>query len=192
MLFSEEWLKKAKEAESEIEKLKNTLQRFEAKLPNAESEDKVIRQQTLVKSPIRAFSECIIIIVTQTLENGYHELEEPDTVKVTVASEVPFIKEPAEIENKPPRPLNDIETKPPRPLNDIHESIDTLIKCVSQDIGFSQGRPVAACIIYKTLFHWRSFEAERTSVFDRIIQMIGSAIENQENNDVLAYWLSNT
>ncbi|XP_057868018.2 myosin-9 isoform X2 [Cryptomeria japonica] len=190
--LSEERLRKAKEAESEIEKLKNTLQRFEAKLSNAESEDKVIRQQTMVKSPIRAFSERIITTVTQTLENGYHELEEPDTVKFTVASEVPVIKEPAEIENKPPRPLNDIETKPPRPLNDIHESIDTLIKCVSQDIGFSQGRPVAACIIYKTLFHWRSFEAERTSVFDRIIQMIGSAIENQENNDVLAYWLSNT
>ncbi|XP_059070090.1 myosin-17-like [Cryptomeria japonica] len=177
--------------ESEIEKLKNTLQRFEAKLLYAESEDKVIRQQTLVKSPIRASSEHLITTVTQTLENDYHELEEPD--KITVASEVRIIKEPAEIENKPPRPLNGIETKPPRPLNDIHlESIDTLIKCVSQDIGFSQGRPVAACIIYKTLFHWRSFEAERTTMFDRIIRMIGSAIENQENNDVLAYWLSNT
>jgi len=46
-----------------------------------------------------------------------------------------------------------------------------------QDIGFSGGRPVAASIIYKSLFHWRSFEAERTNVFDRIIQTIGSAIE---------------
>ncbi|KAJ1385112.1 P-loop containing nucleoside triphosphate hydrolase [Sesbania bispinosa] len=32
---------------------------------------------------------------------------------------------------------------------------------------------------------------ERTSVFDRIIQTIGHAIETQDNNDVLAYWLSN-
>uniref|UniRef100_A0A0D6QSM8 Dilute domain-containing protein n=1 Tax=Araucaria cunninghamii TaxID=56994 RepID=A0A0D6QSM8_ARACU len=72
------------------------------------------------------------------------------------------------------------------------ENQDALIKCIMQDVGFSEGRPVAACIIYKSLLQWRSFEAERTSVFDRIIQTIGSAIETQENNDVLAYWLSNT
>ncbi|KAF6164990.1 hypothetical protein GIB67_005359, partial [Kingdonia uniflora] len=32
-------------------------------------------------------------------------------------------------------------------------------------------------ITAKCLLHWKSFEAERTSVFDRLIQMIGSAIE---------------
>ena len=46
-----------------------------------------------------------------------------------------------------------------------------------KDVGFSQGKPVAAFTIYKCLLHWKSFEAERTSVFDRLIQMIGSAIE---------------
>ncbi|KAG5586928.1 hypothetical protein H5410_047362 [Solanum commersonii] len=61
-----------------------------------------------------------------------------------------------------------------------------------KDVGFSQGKPVAAFTIYKCLLHWKSFEAERTSVFDRLIQMIGSAIENQESNDHMAYWLSNT
>ncbi|KAJ6762955.1 MYOSIN-9 [Salix purpurea] len=38
---------------------------------------------------------------------------------------------------------------------------------------------------------WRSFEVERTSVFDRIIQTIGHAIETQDNNEILSYWLSN-
>lgn len=52
-----------------------------------------------------------------------------------------------------------------------------LIKCVSQNLGFSGGKPVAACVIYKCLLHWRSFEVERTTVFDRIIQTIASAIE---------------
>ena len=52
-----------------------------------------------------------------------------------------------------------------------------LIKCISQDIGFSGGKPIAACVIYKCLLHWRSFEVERTSVFDRIIQTIASSIE---------------
>lgn len=59
----------------------------------------------------------------------------------------------------------------------FQESVDALIKCVSQNIGFCQRKPVAAFTIYRCLLHWKSFEAERTSVFDRLIQMIGSAIE---------------
>nr|GMD66931.1 myosin-6-like [Ipomoea batatas] len=74
----------------------------------------------------------------------------------------------------------------------IQEDVDALINCVMKDAGFSQGKPVAAFTIYKCLLHWKSFEAERTSVFDRLIQMIGSAIENQDSNDHMAYWLSNT
>ncbi len=46
-----------------------------------------------------------------------------------------------------------------------------------QDVGFNNDRPIAACILYKSLLQWRSFEAERTNVFDRIIQTIGTAIE---------------
>ncbi|KAI3953865.1 hypothetical protein MKW98_017689 [Papaver atlanticum] len=70
------------------------------------------------------------------------------------------------------------------------ENQDLLIKYISQDLVFSGGKPIAACVIYKSLLHWRSFEVERTTVFDRIIQTIGSAIE--DNNDTLSYWLSNS
>lgn len=59
----------------------------------------------------------------------------------------------------------------------VQESVDALINCVSKHIGFGQGKPVAGLTIYKCLLHWKSFEAERTSVFDRLIQMVGSAIE---------------
>lgn len=59
----------------------------------------------------------------------------------------------------------------------MQENADYLIKCTAQDLGFCQGKPVAAFTIYKCLIHWKSFEAERTSVFDRLIQMIGAAIE---------------
>ena len=59
----------------------------------------------------------------------------------------------------------------------LQENVDALISCVMKNIGFSHGKPVAAFTIYKCLLHWKSFEAERTSVFDRLIQMIGSAIE---------------
>lgn len=59
----------------------------------------------------------------------------------------------------------------------VQENQELLIKCISQDLGFSGGKPIAACVIYKCLLHWRSFEVERTSVFDRIIQSIASALE---------------
>lgn len=59
----------------------------------------------------------------------------------------------------------------------VQENQDLLIKCVSQDLGFSGGKPVAACMIYRCLIQWRSFEVERTSIFDSIIRTIGSAIE---------------
>ncbi|KAI3469890.1 hypothetical protein Pfo_026553 [Paulownia fortunei] len=72
------------------------------------------------------------------------------------------------------------------------ENVDTLIRCITKDLGFSERKPIAAFTIYKCLIHWRSFEAERTSVFDRLIQIIGSAIEDEANNDRMAYWLSNT
>ncbi|KAG9136116.1 hypothetical protein Leryth_003734 [Lithospermum erythrorhizon] len=72
------------------------------------------------------------------------------------------------------------------------EHVDALMKCITQDIGFSKGKPIAAFTIYKCLLHWKSFEAEKTSVFDRLIQMIGSSIEDQTSNHYMAYWLSNT
>jgi len=59
----------------------------------------------------------------------------------------------------------------------LQESVDALINCVVQNLGFSQGKPVAAFTIYRCLLNWKSFESEKTNVFDRLIQMIGSAIE---------------
>jgi len=59
----------------------------------------------------------------------------------------------------------------------MQENQDLLVKCISQNLGYNGDKPVAACVIYKCLLHWRSFEVERTSVFDRIIQTIATAIE---------------
>ncbi|TKY52107.1 Myosin-11 protein [Spatholobus suberectus] len=89
-------------------------------------------------------------------------------------------------------PSDGLDDKPQKSLNEKQqENQELLIRCIAQHLGFAGNRPIAACIIYKCLLHWRSFEVERTSVFDRIIQTIGHAIETQDNNDVLAYWLSN-
>lgn len=72
--------------------------------------------------------------------------------------------------------------------------VDALLACVGGDCGFGeQGRPVAAAVIFKSLMHWRSFEADRTNVFDRVIMVISSAVDkNSDHNATLAYWLTNT
>ncbi|XP_038979492.1 myosin-6-like isoform X2 [Phoenix dactylifera] len=179
--ISEERLKKAMEAESKIIELNNSMQRLQEKLSNMESENQVLRQQALLNSPVKHISEHLSIPTAPSkhnLGNGRHDIEETKEPQ----SAPPAIKDYANSDPKLRRSY--IERQ--------HECVAVLINCVVQNIGFSQGKPVAALTIYKCLLHWKSFEAEKTSVFDRLIQVIGSAIENNESNDHLAYWLSNT
>ncbi|PSR94900.1 Myosin-6 like, partial [Actinidia chinensis var. chinensis] len=177
--LSEERLKQALQAESKIIQLKTSMQRLEEKISDMESENQVLRQQSLINSPVKRMSELPPTPVTKNLANGH--LNE-DNMANEPQSVTPAKKFGTESDSKFRRSIIDRQ----------HESVDALINCVMKDVGFSQGKPVAAFTIYKCLLHWKSFEAERTSVFDRLIQMIGSAIENQDNNEHMAYWLSNT
>ncbi|KAJ9700868.1 hypothetical protein PVL29_006277 [Vitis rotundifolia] len=178
--ISEERLKQALDAESKIIQLKTDMQRLEEKLSDMETEDQILRQQVSLHSPVGKMSEHLAIASEPHLENGHHGTEEKKTSESESAT--PVKKFGTESDNKLRK--SQIERQ--------NESVDSLIKCVSQDLGFSNGKPVAAFTIYKCLLHWKSFEAEKTSVFDRLIQMIGSALENQDNNEHMAYWLSNT
>ncbi|XWS76162.1 hypothetical protein CRYUN_Cryun01aG0152800 [Craigia yunnanensis] len=178
--ISEERLKQALEAESKVVQLKTVMHRLEEKILDMEPETQVLRQQTLLDSPVKKISMHPPIPVIPNLENGHHMDEvnksnEPQSV-------TPVKKVGTESDGKLRR--SNLERQ--------HENVDALINCVTKDIGFSHGKPVAAFTIYKCLLHWKSFEAERTNVFDRLIQMIGSAMENEENNGHMAYWLSNT
>ncbi|KAK6143975.1 hypothetical protein DH2020_020795 [Rehmannia glutinosa] len=176
--LSEARLKQAMEAESMIVKLKTTMNVLEEKISDVESENKILRQQTLLTTS-KGVSEHPSPLVTKVLENGHHASEAIRT---------------NDLQNTSAKGYETPDNKPKRPPTDHrqHEDVDTLMECVMKDVGFSQGKPVAAFTIYKCLLHWKSFEAERTSVFDRLIQMIGSAIEDQDSNDHMAYWLSNT
>ncbi|GJP35900.1 hypothetical protein CLOM_g20443 [Closterium sp. NIES-68] len=73
---------------------------------------------------------------------------------------------------------------------------DAVLQFVVSDLGFDNNRPVAACVLYRALLHWRSFDAEQTNVFDRIIQTMSAAVDANDsatstNADRLAFWLSN-
>ncbi|XP_043692189.1 myosin-11-like isoform X1 [Telopea speciosissima] len=177
---SEERRKKLEETEKKVIQLQESLSRLEEKLTNLASENQVLRQQSLTMAPNNKFlSGRTKSISLRQSESG--RLVSADTKTTVDMHGALTTKEPSEIEEKPQKSLNEKQ----------QENQDLLIRCIAQHLGFSGSRPIAACIIYKCLRHWRSFEVERTSVFDHIIQTIGQAIETQENNDVLAYWLSN-
>ncbi|XP_042004370.1 myosin-17-like [Salvia splendens] len=177
-----DFAKKLEEAAGKVDQLQDSTQRLEEKLSNLESENQVLRQQALTMSPtaktVPARSRTTIIQRPQ--ENGnIHNAETKPNYDTALVVASP--KEP-ESEEKPQKSLNEKQ----------QENQDLLVKCISEDLGFAGGKPVAACLIYKSLLHWRSFEVERTTVFDRIIQSVASSIEVPDNNDVLAYWLCNT
>ncbi|XP_018844736.2 myosin-17-like isoform X3 [Juglans regia] len=157
--------KKLEDAEQKVDQLQESVQRLEDKLSNLESENQVLRQQALTLSPTgKPLSTRPKTMIIQDMTHAVSNARGPES------------------EEKPQKSLNEKQ----------QDNQDLLIKCISQDLGFSGGKPVAASVIYKCLLHWRSFEVDRTSVFDRIIQTIASALEVPDNNDVLAYWLSNT
>ncbi|KAM1743039.1 hypothetical protein ACFX12_012967 [Malus domestica] len=167
--LSEQRLKQATEAESKIIDLKTAMQRLEEKLSDIETEDHILRQQALKMSASMKMSEHLAGAPAQPLGNGHHE---------------PLRTTPSKKFGSESFRRSQIERQ--------HEGVDTLMKLVTGNLGFSEGKPVAAITTYKCLLHWRLFEAEKTSVFDRLIQIIGSAIEDQDNIDHMAYWLSNT
>ncbi|XP_057512502.1 myosin-11-like isoform X2 [Actinidia eriantha] len=170
---SEEMRKKLEETERRVHQLQDSLNRLEEKLNNIESENKVLRQQALTLAQNNK-------LVSGRSKSIVQRTESTKT-SVDLHSASMNSRDQSEVEERPQKSLNEKQ----------QEYQDLLIRCIAQHLGFSKGRPVAACIIYKCLRQWGSFEVERTSIFDRIIQTIGHAIETQENNDNLAYWLSN-
>ena len=52
-----------------------------------------------------------------------------------------------------------------------------LIRFICQNLGFLNGGPIAACIVYRWLLHWKSFGAVHTNVFSGIITSMRSRIK---------------
>ncbi|XP_061944773.1 myosin-9 isoform X1 [Populus nigra] len=185
--ISEERRVKLEETEKKVQQLQESLQRLEEKLTNLESENKVLRQQALSMAPNKFLSgRSRSVMQLFSFFDIWQRVESHipvDAARTSLDLQSPSMnhREHSEVDDKPQKSLNEKQ----------QENQELLIRCVAQHLGFAGNRPIAACIIYKCLLQWRSFEVERTSVFDRIIQTIGHAIETQDNNDSLAFWLSN-
>ncbi|KAK8930649.1 hypothetical protein KSP39_PZI016458 [Platanthera zijinensis] len=73
----------------------------------------------------------------------------------------------------------------------VQEHHEVLLGCINGTLGFKDGKPIAASVLYRCLLQWRTFEAERTTIFDSVIDAINNVLKERENADILLYWLSN-
>ncbi|KAH9320577.1 hypothetical protein KI387_015216, partial [Taxus chinensis] len=176
-------LRKGEDAESRIARLEEMLHRLEEKVINLESENQVLQKKALSVSSSNGLSNYTSPMTMQRTPEA-HWLSNGDQKSMfdsPIGSQI--IRERNNVLS---------EARQSKLIDKQQENQEALIKCVKQDVGFSNDTPVAACIIYKCLLHWNAFEAERTRLFDHIIQTIGSIIEGKDDFDALSYWLSNT
>ncbi|KAI4326405.1 hypothetical protein MLD38_031725 [Melastoma candidum] len=171
--------KKLEDTETKFEETRNI---SEERLKQAtDAESKIIQ----LKTDMQSLQERIEDMESENQILRQRTLENPAGRKSQIMENGHVIVEESDTNTGSPSKMSD-------PDSDGKLNFDALINCVAKNIGFSQGKPVAAFTIYKCLLHWKSFEADKTSMFDRLIQLIGSEIENEDDNNHMAYWLSNT
>lgn len=98
------------------------------------------------------------------------------------------------VESEADRRMRELQAKQAQMLADKKkQEEERLLAALSGNLSFHKGKPLAAIIIFRCCLQWRAFQADRTSLFDRIIGVIGSQIERQQEDNVfLSYWLTNT
>ncbi|KAF5202477.1 Myosin-15 [Thalictrum thalictroides] len=179
---SNDAMEKLREVEEKCRQLQQNMKSLEEKLTVIEDENHVLRQKVLVTSPkthlpglVKPISEKFSGLLLPSVDEkpGY---ESPTPTKYIV----PFSRNSVS------------DSRRSRMTVEKHqENHEFLLRCIKEDMGFREDKPVAACIIYKCLLHWRAFESERTAIFDHIILGINDVLKLGDEEYVLPYWLSN-
>ncbi|XP_045800079.1 myosin-15-like isoform X5 [Trifolium pratense] len=175
-------IQKMKEFEQKSSQLAQNLKSLEEKLLSLENENHVLRTKALSVSP-----------------KSNHPGFAKSSLEKYSSAIVPHNEQNPAFESPTPTKLISSFT---RGLSDSRRSkltaekhqdnYEFLARCIKENLGFKNGKPVAASIIYKCLLHWHAFESERTAIFDYVIDRINDAIKVSDNDIVLPYWLSNT
>uniref|UniRef100_A0A0E0K5W3 Myosin motor domain-containing protein n=1 Tax=Oryza punctata TaxID=4537 RepID=A0A0E0K5W3_ORYPU len=190
---SDDTMKKLKDVEGKCNHLQQNLDKLQEKLTNLENENHVLRQKALNMSPLnnmsmttKAFPQVLLLILIFGtkfaapigLPNGEqkHGYETPPPAKYLASL---------------PQSLTG-SRRTRMPVERQEENHEILLRCIKENLGFKDGKPVAACIIYSCLLHWRAFESERTAIFDHVIEAINNVLKGEEADGRLPYWLSNT
>jgi myosin-5 len=174
---------KLKNVEEKCLQLQQSLQSMEEKLSNLENENHVLRQKSLGATPrsnrtgftkpfLDKFSGALVALPYSNQKSGY---ETPTPTKMIT----PFLQGGSDSRT------TKLTTEKQK------ECYEILQLCIREELGFEDGKPVAACVIYKCLIHWHAFESEKTAIFDYIIEGINSVLKVGDEDATLPYWLSN-
>ncbi|XP_022732053.1 myosin-15-like isoform X2 [Durio zibethinus] len=174
---------KLRELEQKNSELQNNMLSLEGKLSHLEDENHVLRQKALTQSPksnranfLKSFSDKYGGTLNLHPTDRKQVYESPTPSKLIV----PFSHGMSE------------SRRPKLTAERQQENYEFLSRCIKENLGFHNGKPLASCIIYKCLHHWHSFESERTAIFDYIIEGINDVLKVGNENVTLPYWLSNT
>ncbi|CAO2197862.1 unnamed protein product [Urochloa humidicola] len=201
---NDDLIKKIEDSSKIVFQLQEALQRLEGKAANLEAENQLLRQQASATPPSTAKSPASrskITRIHRSPENGHilngdiRQTEmKPSTgtsEAITSAGNIPDLGDQKEFEHG-----EKLQRVPKQKYQSPHQQQPQddqqwLLTSISQYLGFSGSKPVAALLIYQSLLHWKSFEAMKTGVFDNILHAINSATEAKNDMRTLAYWLSN-
>ncbi|CAM8910154.1 unnamed protein product [Rhodiola kirilowii] len=172
--------KKLHEVQEKYSELEQNLQRLKEKLKGLEEENHVLRQKAFSASPKGSHPG----FAKAYLDNNYGALV------VQQNERKPLFETPTP-SKRIPLSHGLSESRRKLTIERNQENYDFLLRCIKENLGFKDGKPVSACIIYKCLSHWHAFESERTSIFDYVMDGINEALKAGDGNIVLPYWLSN-
>ncbi|XP_073014429.1 protein OPAQUE1-like isoform X1 [Typha latifolia] len=180
---SDDTLEKLQDVEGKCRQLQQNLDKLSEKLSNKENENHILRQKAFSMSPADNHS----VVVKPFSENYSGALMLPSTNQKSI------FETPTPTKYLVPLPQGLTGSRRTRIAVERHEeNHELLLRCIRENLGFRDSKPVAACIIYKCLLHWRAFEAERTVIFDHIIEAINDVLKEDEGDESLPYWLANT
>ncbi|PIA43173.1 hypothetical protein AQUCO_02000543v1 [Aquilegia coerulea] len=178
---SNDAMEKLQEVEEKCKQLQQNMKSLEEKLTVLEDENLALRQKVLVTSPKSHLPGLV-----KPISEKYSGMLLPNV------DEKPGYESPTPTKYIVPFSRSIPDSRRSRMTIEKHqENHEFLLRCIKEDMGFRDDKPVAACIIYKCLLHWRAFESERTAIFDHIIMGINDVLKLGDEEYVLPYWLSN-
>ncbi|KAG2238837.1 hypothetical protein Bca52824_091907 [Brassica carinata] len=176
-------LQKLKEADNRCSELQTSVQSLEEKLSHLKNENHVLRQKTLSISPER---------IGRTLGESPQQKHSSAVVPAQIDRTSVF-ETPTPSKRIMPFSRSLSESRRPKFTAERNVEIHELLsRCIKENLGFSDDKPLATCVIYKCLLHWHAFESESTATFNIIIEGINEALKGGDENSVLPYWLSNS
>uniref|UniRef100_A0A0E0B968 Myosin motor domain-containing protein n=1 Tax=Oryza glumipatula TaxID=40148 RepID=A0A0E0B968_9ORYZ len=165
---SDATMKKLKDVEGKCNHLQQNLDKLQEKLTNMENENHVLRQKALNMSPLnnmpmttKAFPQKFATPIGLPNGEQKHGYETPPPAKY--------------LASLPQSLTRSRRTR--MPVERQEENHEILLRCIKENLGFKDGKPVTACIIYSCLLHWRAFESERTAIFDHVIEAINNVLK---------------